>query len=202
MIDDDHADLPTHVMDDDDHLRLVLLCCHPALDRDAQVALTLRLVGGLTTPEIAAAFLVPEATLAQRIVRAKRKIRDAGIPLSIPADLDGRVDALLAVNPSYVFFREVPDDASGPVGSLGVPLTPERSIAVDPRAVPLGAPVFLATTEPNAPQPMRRLVFAQDTGSAIKGAVRADLYFGSGPAAGDRAGRMKQRGELWVLLPR
>jgi RNA polymerase sigma-70 factor, ECF subfamily len=88
----------------DDRLRLVLLCCHPALDRDAQVALTLRMVGGLTTAEIAAAFLVPEATLAQRIVRAKRKIRDAGIPLSIPADLDGRVDALLAV--LYLIFNE------------------------------------------------------------------------------------------------
>lgn len=101
MIDDDS--LPADVSADD-HLRLVLLCCHPALDRDAQVALTLRLVGGLTTAEIAAAFLVPEATLAQRIVRAKRKIRDAAIPLSIPADLDGRVDALLAV--LYLVFNE------------------------------------------------------------------------------------------------
>jgi RNA polymerase sigma-70 factor (ECF subfamily) len=88
----------------DEHLRLVLLCCHPALDRDTQVALTLRLVGGLTTDEIAAAFLVPEATLAQRIVRAKRKIRDAGIPLSIPAELDQRVDALLTV--LYLIFNE------------------------------------------------------------------------------------------------
>lgn len=88
----------------DEQLRLMLLCCHPALDRDTQVALTLRLVGGLTTPEIAAAFLLPEATLAQRIVRAKRKIRDARIPLTIPADLDERVDALLAV--LYLVFNE------------------------------------------------------------------------------------------------
>lgn len=88
----------------DEHLRLVLLCCHPALDRDAQVALTLRLVGGLTTPEIAAAYLVPEATLAQRIVRAKRKIRDAGIPLSIPSSLDERVEAVLTV--LYLIYNE------------------------------------------------------------------------------------------------
>ncbi len=91
----------------DESLRLLLLCCHPALDPDAQVALTLRLAGGLTTAEIAAAYLVPEATLAQRIVRAKRKIRLAGIPLSIPAQLDDRVDALLRVlllvfNESYL----------------------------------------------------------------------------------------------------
>ncbi|MBN9238123.1 MAG: RNA polymerase [Micrococcales bacterium 70-64] len=88
----------------DERLRLVLLCCHPALDRDAQVALTLRLVGGLTTPEIASAFLVPEATLAQRIVRAKRKIRDAGIPLSIPASLDERVETVLTV--LYLVYNE------------------------------------------------------------------------------------------------
>ena len=88
----------------DEQLRLMLLCCHPALDRDAQIALTLRLVGGLTTDEIAAAFLVPEATLAQRIVRAKRKIRGARIPLTIPADLSDRVDVLLTV--LYLIFNE------------------------------------------------------------------------------------------------
>jgi RNA polymerase sigma-70 factor (ECF subfamily) len=88
----------------DDQLRLMLLCCHPALDRDTQVALTLRLVGGLTTAEIAAAFLVPEPTLAQRIVRAKRKIRDAGIPLSLPSDMDERIDTVLGV--LYLIFNE------------------------------------------------------------------------------------------------
>ena len=82
----------------------MLLCCHPALDVDAQVALTLRLVGGLTTAEIASAFLLPTATLAQRIVRAKRKIRDAGMRLSIPNQLDDRIDALLGV--LYLVFNE------------------------------------------------------------------------------------------------
>lgn len=88
----------------DDQLRLMLLCCHPSLDRDAQVALTLRLVGGLTTSEIAAGLLVQEPTLAQRIVRAKRKIRDAGIPLTIPGDLAERVDVVLGV--LYLIFNE------------------------------------------------------------------------------------------------
>jgi RNA polymerase sigma-70 factor (ECF subfamily) len=88
----------------DSQLRLMLLCCHPALDRDSQVALTLRLVGGLTTPEIASAFLIAPTTLAQRVVRAKRKIRDAGIPLRIPAQLAERVDAILGV--LYLIFNE------------------------------------------------------------------------------------------------
>lgn len=88
----------------DERLRLLLLCCHPALDRDTQVALTLRLAGGLTAAEVAAAYLLPEATLTQRVVRAKRKIRETGMPLTIPANLDERVDALLRV--LYLIFNE------------------------------------------------------------------------------------------------
>ena len=109
---------------------------------------------------------------------------------------------LLASNPSYVFFRELPNGLTGPLGALGVPLTGGRSIAVDPRFIPLGAPVFLATTQPNSPQPLNRLVMAQDTGGAIRGGVRADFFWGFGKEAGELAGRMKQRGRMWVLLPK
>lgn len=109
---------------------------------------------------------------------------------------------LLASNPSYVFFRELPDTLGGPLGALGVPLTGGRSIAVDPRFIPLGAPVFLATTRPDSSRPLNRLVLAQDTGSAIRGGVRADFFWGFGDAAGELAGRMKQNGRMWVLLPK
>ena len=109
---------------------------------------------------------------------------------------------LLGQNPSYVFFRELPDTLSAPLGALGVPLTNEYSIAVDPRTIPLGVPVFLATTQPNSPEPLNRLMFAQDTGGAIKGAVRADFFWGFGEIAAVRAGSMKQSGKMWVLFPR
>lgn len=115
-----------------------------------------------------------------------------------------RRQELLNVNPSYVFFREerLPDPAVGPKGALGVPLTPARSVAVDPAFLPLGVPLFLATTQPASDVPLQRLMLAQDTGGAIKGAVRADFFFGFGGQAADDAGRMKQRGQIWALLPR
>ncbi|NWG30877.1 MAG: MltA domain-containing protein [Rhodocyclaceae bacterium] len=113
-----------------------------------------------------------------------------------------RLKELLDVNPSLVFFRELPVEGSGPPGALGVPLTPQRSLAVDPRFIPLGAPVWLATTRPNGGEALTRLMLAQDTGGAIRGPVRADFYWGSGAEAGEFAGRMRQQGSLWVLLPR
>jgi membrane-bound lytic murein transglycosylase A len=111
-------------------------------------------------------------------------------------------DAVLATNPSYVFFRELPPSEDGPPGSLGVPLTPARSIAVDVNAVPLGSPVWLATTDPDDGSDIRRLMAAQDTGGAIRGNVRADLFWGRGDAAAAKAGRMQQPGRMWVLRPR
>ncbi len=112
-----------------------------------------------------------------------------------------KLPELLAQNPSYIFFRQLPDSI-GPLGALGVSLSGGRSIAVDARAIPLGAPVWLATTEPESDTAMTRLVLAQDTGGAIRGNVRADFYFGFGNAAGKEAGRMKQQGQMWVLLPK
>ena len=112
-----------------------------------------------------------------------------------------KLDALLNVNPSYVFFRELPDSPLGPIGALGIPLSAGYSIAVDPRYVPLGAPVYLSTTMPASSQPLKRLTMAQDTGGAIRGAARADFYWGSGEEAGELAGRMRQMGKLWVLMP-
>lgn len=112
------------------------------------------------------------------------------------------VPALLNQNPSYVFFRELDAAVQSPPGALGVPLTPGRSLAVDRRHIPLGAPVFIATTWPGTDQPLRRLMMAQDTGGAIKGRVRGDFFWGLGDQAGAQAGRMKQPVEFWVLLPR
>lgn len=109
---------------------------------------------------------------------------------------------LLNSNPSYVFFRELPAGLPGPLGALGVPILGERSVAIDPKFIPLGAPIFLSTTEPNSSKPLKRMMMAQDTGGAIKGGVRADFFWGAGPEAGAKAGAMKQSGKIWVFLPK
>ena len=115
-----------------------------------------------------------------------------------------RMQELFNANPSYVFFKEerLPYPKIGPKGAMGLPLTPQRSVAIDPTQLPLGAPIFLSTTQPNTDIPMQRLVMAQDTGGAIRGAIRVDYFFGFGTEAAENAGRMKQRGNVWVLLPK
>jgi len=105
---------------------------------------------------------------------------------------------LMQENPRYIFFR--PIEGEGPVGAMGVPLTPGRSLAVDSSVVPLGAPVWLDTVDADG-QPLRRLMVAQDIGSAIKGAVRGDYFWGSGEPALAQAGRMKSSGRYFILIP-
>jgi len=108
--------------------------------------------------------------------------------------------ALLNINPSYVFFRRLPDlpPEKGPIGAMGRSITTLRSIAVDPDFTPLGAPVWV---EKDGAGAFRRLMVAQDTGGAIKGAQRADIFFGTGDAAGEAAGTVKDGGRMLVLLP-
>jgi len=112
-----------------------------------------------------------------------------------------RVPELLASNPSYVFFTRGPDSDGGPRGSLNVPLTAGYSVAVDRNVVPLGSLLWLSTTRPDGTA-LVRPVAAQDTGGAITGEVRADLFWGTGDAAGELAGHMKQKGTIWMLWPK
>jgi membrane-bound lytic murein transglycosylase A len=123
-----------------------------------------------------------------------------------------RVNELMWANPRVVFFREevlpemaaasLPGLVPGPRGAQGVPLTAGRSIAVDAQSIPYGTPVWLNTTEPLSNAPLRRLVMAQDTGTAIVGAVRADYFWGPGEEAEAQAGRMKQALLMWALWPK
>ncbi|HUQ26866.1 MAG TPA: MltA domain-containing protein [Burkholderiales bacterium] len=110
----------------------------------------------------------------------------------------------LNANPSYVFFRELKElrEDEGPIGALGVPLTAGYSMAVDRRFMPLGAPVYLATTYPLSEERLERLMAAQDVGGAIRGVVRGDFYWGSGVDAGAQAGRMRNPARMWLLWPR
>lgn len=114
-----------------------------------------------------------------------------------------RAAAMMDRNPSYVFFRDVPARPDqGPTGAQGVPLTPLRSIAVDRTEIPLGSPVWMVARDPRSGAPMRRLVLAQDTGGAIRGPARADLFWGWGEAAAHAAGPMQEQATLYVLQPR
>ncbi|MBI5164332.1 MAG: MltA domain-containing protein [Magnetospirillum sp.] len=148
------------------------------------------------------------ATNGQRFVGIGKVLKDKGKltgDTSMPAIRTwlkahpGEARTLMAENPRYIFYRPV--DGDGPIGSEGVSLTAQRSMAVDTRYVPLGMPLWLDTVTP-AGQPLRRLVMAQDTGAAIKGGVRGDFFWGSGEAAFQQAGTMKSPGRYWLMLPR
>jgi membrane-bound lytic murein transglycosylase A len=143
-----------------------------------------------------------------RVIAERDHIPPSQISLqSIRAWLAAHPDQAQAVmeqNPSYVFFRELPGTGpqEGPPGSLGAGLTPGRSVAVDRGFIPLGAPLWIDTTDPLDGAPLQRLMVAQDTGGAIKGPVRADIFWGWGPDAEARAGKARQQGRDFLLLPR
>ncbi|WP_404382329.1 murein transglycosylase A [Caenispirillum salinarum] len=110
-----------------------------------------------------------------------------------------QADSVMQANPRYIFFREI--TGAGPIGAQGVPLTPRRSMAVDPRFIAYGTPLWLDTVDPDG-RLLQRLMVAQDTGSAIRGQVRGDFFWGTGEAALEHAGRMKSTGRYYVLLPK
>jgi membrane-bound lytic murein transglycosylase A len=140
------------------------------------------------------------------IQRGEMRLEDASMQ-SIKAWAQknpARVNELLAANPRYIFFKEerITNPQEGPKGAMNVPLTAGRSIAVDTKAIALGLPVWVDSTVPLNNKPMQRLSFAQDIGAAITGAIRADLFWGTGTAAGEQAGRTKQPLKLYVLIPK
>lgn len=150
----------------------------------------------------------PFKSVANWLISTGRITRGEGSMQGIRAWMDrapaAEVREAMNVNPRFVFFRALPegDPALGPEGAQSVPLTPLGSMAVDPDFHPLGIPMFVQTTAPGLGGNWSGLLIAQDTGGAIKGPVRGDLYFGTGDEAGDRAGTMNAPGRLWVLLPR
>ena len=170
-----------------------------------------------TSPLLRGFNLVKGATPAVHPERASLQ-GNAGQPASQPRQtaqaqpaanngpaLTGKpINYLFATSdPSYVFFKTIPDSTNGPIGALGVPLSAGRSAAIDPRTTPLGAPVFVSTGDTSSPggASLTRLLMAQDAGGAIRGAVRADFFFGSGPQAQALASKTRQPTQMWVLLP-
>jgi membrane-bound lytic murein transglycosylase A len=111
------------------------------------------------------------------------------------------INTVLNSNASYVFFKILKN--GDPLGSEQIPLLPERSLAVDTRFIPLGAPLWLSTTLPtHTPSAFQHLMIAQDTGGAIKGIIRGDVYWGASEKAADIAGHMQSDGQYWILLPK
>lgn len=137
--------------------------------------------------------------LARRGILSPHQVSAQAIAAWVRAN-PARGAEMLNHNPSYVFFRKITDLAAdkGPIGAMGRSITPLRSLAVDPKFTPLGAPVWI---EKEGDSPLRRLMVAQDTGGAIKGPQRADIFFGFGDAAGEAAGTVKDGGRMVLLLP-
>ncbi|MGE5146937.1 MAG: murein transglycosylase A [Candidatus Eiseniibacteriota bacterium] len=160
--------------------------------------------GGSTNVGVAATNGRPYVSIGRLLVQRGQLTVEGASMQSIRAWLRANPAAgraLINENPRYVFFRET--GVVGAVGAQGVPLTAGRSLAVDPAFVPLGAPVWLDTAWPGQPaRPLRRLMVAQDTGGAIKGAARGDVFWGVGEAALTEAGRMHEAGRYYVLVPR
>ena len=179
----------------------------------------------LTAPVAEENYIAPEEDMAAAAVADARPVSSgkaspkssSGAPKMDMSEFEGKgggkaagqaVGSGVAVprtgipDPSYVFFRRIGDGPEGPIGALGVPLSAGRSMAVDPRATPLGAPVFIDGMQPGNKGPMRRLVFAQDTGGAIRGSVRGDFFWGFGDKAGKMALATNQPVRMWLMLPK
>ncbi len=165
----------------------------------------IRLVeGGATRIGFAAANGHPFYAIGRALIERGALSKDNASMLEIRAWLKAHPEQappLMQLNRRYIFFHEI--DGDGPIGAEGVALTPGRSLAIDTALLPLGAPLWLDTYWPAAPQrPLRRLMVAQDTGAAIQGAVRGDVFWGTGEAALEQAGRMKSVGQYWLLVPK
>lgn len=160
--------------------------------------------GGLMRLGFAASNGRPYTAIGRTLIRRGAISKDKVSMQSIRAWLaanPNKAAEIMAQNARYIFFRELKGNA--PVGAQGVELTAGRSLAVDRRAISLGAPLWLATQDPIDPhQPYRRLMIAQDVGHAIKGGIRGDIFFGHGQLAARRAGLMKQPGRYFILLPK
>jgi membrane-bound lytic murein transglycosylase A len=175
---------------------------------DAQTEAPVLTRGASVAPRAPAAKPTGNDPLVDELLKGTRKPAQPNTPARAQAtpapQPKSAVAGRLSSDPSYVFFKTVAERplTEGPQGALGVPLTPGRSVAVDPRVTPLGYPVFLSAPAPAGSSiSMQRLVFAQDTGGAIRGAVRADYFWGFGNEAGQMARATRHRGQMWVLLP-